>query len=282
VLCIGLWQYQRYRIVTVHYLDLEERSQELSMPQIDKKRLAYLMKKLFANDSFAYVLLGKKPMGTTVYLIPFAQDNLSDFSYSLSNYNLDMYLAWKTWLKYRHHFPNVLFWDENCENSPGLRCIVLVNEKNLDQVIKENLASYQKVLKRDKIDAKSLLEEAKHRPFISNLLKGHWALLGISLGYGSNNAWLFHHKASNYEILPSIWEHELWVNWSKEALEIADTEEEYLLRVYSCPSFVGDPNSEETKKLKQDFLDTRERVLVYFGKEDFLERCLSLLTGYRQ
>jgi hypothetical protein len=55
---------------------------------------------------------------------------------------------------------------------------------------------------------------------------------------------------------------------------------DFYLSHCSCPSFAGDPNSEESLALKTEYLLTKQKVLDYYKNKDFLEATLSLLAGY--
>ena len=70
------------------------------------------------------------------------------------------------------------------------------------------------------------------------------------------------------------------VTFVEESIESDITLTDYYLSLYSCPSFAGDPNSEESLALKTEYLLTKQKVMDYYKGKDFLEATLSLLAGY--
>lgn len=73
------------------------------------------------------------------------------------------------------------------------------------------------------------------------------------------------------------------VSWAcyKNLLPLSAENIETSLFLDSCPSFAGDPYSEESLMLKEDYLLTKEKVVSYYKDKDFLEATLSLLAGFR-
>lgn len=285
VLCSAFlfWQYSEMRKTSVRYLDQQGAEHVLSLTVKDKKRLFSFMRMLFAEDSFAYTLLGPKPVSRACYTKPLPFVDLSMFRDSLKKYERTLRLGWETWSKYRHLFPSVAFWAESSTSDPGWVSILIINEERFNQVVNSNKPDFQDVLHREIVDGFQLLREAKNRSLINEVLGGHQALLGIVLGYGRDNSWEFLERIENgYYPLGCIWDE---VSEQRKPGEIrirpSATDLEGSIALESCPSFSGNPGSEESLALKRDYLETKERVIKYYKGKDFLEATLSLLAGFR-
>ena len=70
LIAILLWQYSQGRTISLQYLDQQGTTHTLMLSVKDRKRLAGLMQKLFAEDSFAYTILGSKPISWETYQNP--------------------------------------------------------------------------------------------------------------------------------------------------------------------------------------------------------------------
>lgn len=46
----------------------------------------------------------------------------------------------------------------------------------------------------------------------------------------------------------------------------------------SCPGFVADNESDETKELRKRYAETREKIFDYYNKKDMVEATLSLFN----
>lgn len=266
---------------SLRFLDQEGTEHVLSLPLKDKKRLFCFVRLLFAEDNFAYTLLGSKPVSWACYKKPFPFVDFSVFCNSWKKYSRTLRLGWKTWLKYRHLFPSVVFWEENSKRHSGWVSILLINEQRFNDVVKNHRQDFQNVLQREITDGFQLLQEAKNRSLMSEILQGHQALLGIVLGYGRDNSWGFLKGCEKRDPLGWVWDEK---NEHKpgeiQACSTATDIESYL-QIQSLPSFAGNPHSEESLALKKDYLLTQQKVIHYYKDKDFLEATLSLLAGFR-
>lgn len=263
--------------VALHFLDKEGKKNTLIIPVQDKEKLLALMQKLFAEDSFAYTILGTKPISWATYQNPFPLSSWEDFFSSFSNENHIFRDGWKTWKKYSHLFPSLL-WTESSEYRPGYISILLVNEEQFKIIVDTYKKDFEEVIQKKFTNGLQLLEEAKSRSLMHNVLKGHQALIGIVLGYGRNNSWKFLEvSCRNRKPLGCVWEEDFsFADELPEGMSLT----EYYLSHCSCPSFSGDPNSEESLALKSEYLLTKQKVLDYYKDKDFLEATLSLLAGH--
>ncbi|MCB1181762.1 MAG: hypothetical protein KDK55_07085 [Chlamydiia bacterium] len=272
------WQYSQNRIISLHYLDQQGTAHSLTLPVKDRKRLAGLMQKLFAENSFAYTILGPKPVSWETYQSPLPLSNWTRFYDSFSEHNRSLRFGWKTWEKYQHLFPSAHLWAENPKCHPGLTSILIVNEDRFNDVVNKNKQDFQEVLHRKIPNGCQLIREAKNRSLMNEVLEGHQGLIGIVLGYGRDNSWKFLEGCKNRVAIGCVWEEE--DDSIEESLELNVNLTDYYLSHYSCPSFAGDPNSAESLELKAEYTLTKQRIIEYYHDKDFLEATLSLLAGY--
>lgn len=276
---ILLWQYNQNRITSLQYLDKDGISHTLTLSVKDKESLAEFMQILFAQSNFAYTLVGSKPLSWENFQNPLPFSNWTSFYDSFSKYHRTVRSGWKTWEKYQHLFPSTYFFAENTPSDRGYTSILMINKDRFNDVVNENKQDFQKVLGRDITDGFQLLEEAKHHSLMHEVLGGHQALLGMVLGYGRDNAWKFHEGCKTRTAIGWVWEEEEYDPLEHEK-ESDNDSPYYQLVHYSCPSFSGDPHSEESKALKKEYLLTKQKILEYYKDKDFLEATLSLLAGY--
>jgi hypothetical protein len=275
---ISFWQYSQSKIISLQYLDQQGLSRSLTLPVKDRKKLAGLMQKLFAENSFAYTILGSKPISWETYQNTLPLSNWTRFYDSFSKHNRTIRSGWKTWEKYQHLFPAASLWAESPKCHPGLITILIVNEERFNQVVDKNKKDFQKVLCREIVDGSQLLREAKNRSLINDILKGHQGLIGIVLGYGRDNSWQFLEGCKNRTAIGWVWGEENGVFAESIDSDISLTD--YYLSHYSCPSFAGDPDSAESLALKAEYRLARQKVMEYYKNKDFLEATLSLLAGH--
>lgn len=280
LIAILIWQYDQNKTVSLQYQDQQGTAHTLMLPVKDRDRLAALMQKLFAQNHFAYTILGSKPVSWENYHNPLPLSNWEDFYYSFSERNRILRSGWKIWKKYQHLFPLAHLWAENSKCYPGSVSIFIVNENCFNDVVNKNKNDFQEVLCRKIVDGSQLIKEAKDRSFINEVLEGHQALIGIVLGYGRDNSWKFLEGCKTRTPIGWVWEGESDSAF-EQFMELDVASADYYLFNYSCPSFAGDPNSAESRELKAEYLLTRQKVLEYYKGKDFLEATLSLLAGYR-
>ena len=273
------WQYTQSRPISLQYLDHQGITHNLILSIKDRKKLSGLMQKLFAEDSFAYTILGSKPVAWETYQNPLPLSNWRRFYDSFSEHNRTLRAGWKTWEKYQHLFPTAHLWAECPKCYPGSVSILIVNEDRFNDVVKKNKKDFQEVLCREIIDGFQLIREAKNRSLMNDVLEGHQGLIGIVLGYGRNNSWQFLEGCNNRTPIGWVWGEEDCY-FSEESKESDGSLTDYFLSHYSCPSFAGNPNSAESLELKSEYILAKQRVMKYYKGKDFLEATLSLLAGH--
>lgn len=102
-LCMGM------QPTAVQFLDRKGKEHTLQLSVRERKRLLGLMRCLFAEDSFAYTLLGSKPVSWACYVKPLPFVDFSLFLDSWKRYSRTLRLGWEVWSKHRHVFPFLRF-----------------------------------------------------------------------------------------------------------------------------------------------------------------------------
>jgi len=276
-----VWNYSQSETTLLKYQDQQGTTHTLNLSVRDRTRLTGLMQKLFAQGSFAYPLLGTKPLSWETYQNPFPLSSWTNFYDAFSEHSRTLRYGWQTWEKYQHLFPSAPLWIESPECYPGAISIFIVNQDYFNNVVKQNKEEFETVLGREIKDGSQLLEEAKNHSLTSEVLQGHQGLIGTVLGYGRNNSWKFLEGCENRMAIGCVWGEEEESVFAEEVTSSDIPLTEYYLSLYSCPSFAGDADSEESLALKKEYILTRLRVLDYYKEKDFLEATLSLLAGYR-
>jgi hypothetical protein len=250
------------------------------MSRREARRLDYFFRKLMIKQPFAFTLIGSKPVSMTSF-----RNSLTPFSPS----NYRFVLGRRTWEKYKHHFiqGKIRYWTEKDLSMEGISLIVIADFEQLNEIVHEHQQDFEEVLSEGNLD--KLLQI---RPFFSKALQNHDALIGMVLGFGKKNSWLYHRKFKDYfkwkieekldssRHLPSIWggviEQQARNLFMKSWTLRTWTAEDMIL-----PSLVGDPDSEESKLLKQKYLTTREALIAFYKDKPFLEATLSLFLSDR-
>ena len=272
-----------YRPVLVRICgNTPEESFAISMPYADKRRLESFFRYHCLVENWIYTLAGAKPVTFSCIHKPFTSELF--FWYDpltwVSWYEGEARTReWKTWRRYQHYFLKSRFHifescDPQWKNSIAL---VLVDSYQLDRALREWKQDFQRILQKDRIDANELLLEAQTRPFLSEVLKNHDALIGIILGFGRENAWAFFNNDHKKAPLSSVWGEELMQEMltkqnGKGIFDPWDLDHLYF------PGFGADLSSDETIRLKRIYQETRNQIVRYYSGRDFLEATLSLLA----
>jgi hypothetical protein len=229
-------------------------STAIRMTRREAKRLEYFFQQILIKEPFAYTLAGVKP--ASIY----GFENRFTF---LSPSNARFVLGWKTFEKYKCYFDSekIDCWVESSWTEEGAKdLLVIVDRRKLNEIFDLN-----------NIDFERNSQTLTSKPLFAKGLQRHDALIGIALGYGKKNAWLYYDKFHDYENwtleqkldesnhLPLIWDRKMI---EKQALKIwfkSLTFQSLALEDLGVPSFVGDPVSEESLQLKRDYLATKKR-----------------------
>lgn len=258
-----IWHLSGYRNVRVGTL-----SGEIYIPSRDVQRLEYLFRELIIYNSVGYTLIGNKPTSFESFSKPSFEWDLVGLWHAFSLSNLKKYHAWKTWQKYAHLFNkgDVLIWSEPSPWIKNGELIVVASQKQLKRARQENQEDF------------ASLQNLEPQALFRECLLSHEGLLGILLGYGRTNAWLFYEN--NHFLLKPIFSDELneLFKTTKAALNFTfgwPTVE--MAEILMFPNFMADINTEETKRLRSDYIQTRQKILDYYQGKDFLEATFQLM-----
>lgn len=315
---LGLWLlfFQKQPELPHSHIGQDVSSILKAMPKNDRENLEYFFREMIHTDCFGYVLFGEKPMalGSLVRKInPFAcfwekepQKAESTAEYSprlfekffwyfndaISPRRYKCNKGYETWKKYEKIFPMNRFtiFCENHHHVGGENLtIILVNNSSFIQMVREHRDDFKAILNKE-ADGEALLKEGSLKPLLSEVLMDHDGLIGIMLGYGRDNAFLFHQKyqiasCADTEQLGSAWTDEETAIFSKQLESISWMSEHITgshlkdLELISLPGFRADPSSSETQSLRRHYLKTRQAIIDYYKDKDFLEATLKILTS---
>ena len=268
------------------------------MPQRDRKNLEYFFRVCIVWDEFGYVLLGEKPMAfSTVdrFLSPWRSWN--DFLYVISPRRIKFQKGFETWRKYEKQLKMKQF--VMCYEIDGNELLfTLINKRKFVQTIDQHKKEFKEILPNVEQEdlGQTLLEQAKNgQALLKAALCSHDLLIGILLGYGRNNASLYCQRSqlSDDKIEEFNRQHNLGCLWEEEDEELnlkmskeINWMSAYItgshlknIEIVNYPHFIGVLKSEETKRLKSQYKETRNKIIQYYKGKDFLEATLELLAS---
>jgi hypothetical protein len=239
----------------------------------EKQDLTFFIDQVISRDQYPYTLVGYKPMSICNVIIEDTEDLLNGCRESFKKPRQQMlrrgYLAWE---KYQSFFPRKKY---TLVVYPflgkGRREIALICPKLCCAAIQEHLADFQKIL-RKAYTSKEVLEiltHPQHDDFYTII--DHTRLMGILLGFGRNNAYLY----------------EQYRGGGSRSGMGSKLSKEYPLEMFSnewpwpgallSPNFACDPNTEETQQLKKHYQKASRIVHWTYFLRNKLEVTLALL-----
>lgn len=294
--------------VALIFLFLQGRQQTLSireklenLSKEEQKTLEFFFRSFYSPDSFGYTLFGDKPLSVTIYAIPKNEPSPEDSIDSVLNIyhpeNLRKYCGWEIWKKNQNLFPMQKYAFVESKNfvEGEFTAILFINKKEFLKVVDENLNDFRKVLERE-ITPESLLDEVLNSENVfGHVLKNHQGLIGTLLGYGRNNAWLFHRREKLFSCFekqsPLLGRARLDFKLSES---FPRREYDYLKSVLKpfddrgildfnplllgLPNFAADLQTQETKLLKVKYENQYREIVHHFDKGNFLETTLTWMT----
>ena len=260
-------------------------------------------------ESYAYVLLGDKPMSICHYpkleiykngkIMPFYEIGHSIY-YTYHPRSKKIKKGWKVFKRY---IPSLL--SSNFLVKKENNYILFINKKNFIKTISLNLEDFQSVL-GNTITPENIYQRCqKGENLYKSILKGHEGLFGTLLGFGRNNAWTYHERDGlrkeiengNYspEVLKKKKEEYKKINdklacfceidapfyLEKEedfsSHEILDIYGKYFPNSLSLPEFVCDKEDPETLHLTQTYESNKNYIIQYYIDNNFLTGTLKAL-----
>lgn len=266
---LGFWAYNREKTVKLNIPNQNGNILVLEISNKDCNRLDFFFRKLVSQECFGYTLMGSKPLSFGIYIRPLVCSKYSPRPIFFEN--LKMIRGWKTWKKYEKQLPLSRF-SIVCEKSPyvsDVNFLFLIDKIKAQQIIEAHRNDFLEILG----EVPSIEDLLATNAFLSKGLKKHEYLFGMFLGYGSANSWLFHNR--KFDILKPVWDEAILEIESEKREKLGESLEVSLM----LPSFMADSDSEETKHLRADFTQTKQKIIDYYQGKDFLEATLSLLIG---
>ena len=209
----------------------------------------------FYKSTFGYTIFGEKPMSLDVIDVerppldnPIYKENI------LLQLDYRRKQGWDVWKKY---FQDVYLEDFSIisyQNSyPGSIDIAIINHRLFLNVIDNNLAEFQEVLKQ-KINSIEILKEyIKGEGEVFDLINNHDGLLGILLGYGKENSWKY---VKGEKLSPSF---------DPSNINFKD------LSNILPPFFGVSKESRESEQIVESYAKQRKKINEIYQKENFLE-----------
>lgn len=273
-------------------------SGEIFIPRRDVKRLEYLFRDLVVYNSAGYTLFGNKPVSFECFTKPRFEWDFLYLWHTFFPSNIKKYRAWNTWRKYEHLFnrdSSILIWSQSSPWVKNGELILIANKKQLECVLKENWEDFASAFIAIDIKNREAVSMSFRSDFsedwekyelilrdpkilVREALLHHEGLVGILLGYGKKNAWLFHEN--NHAKLKPVFSDEIHQLFTckKAVLNFTlgwpDVE---LSKILMFPNFMADMDTEETKHLKSEYLHTRRKILDYYQNKNFLEATFQML-----
>lgn len=245
---------------------------------------AFLNKLLFYDD-FSYVLFGNKPLAYTSFSksLPL---NISHDGASFAHLTLKK--GAEVFKKYQRCFSSQKFLTQIHENEDDL-ILILINKKNFRRTFNKYKKDFQQILGAS-ITNKRLLSIIMKNEDFGDAINNHEALLGILLGYGRDNAWMFHHKKlilrklRSFDI--SLREHGLLekeiANINEQLKPFSDevAEKSSALKKVdvSLPHFMAILNSEETQQLKKKYENDRKKIKKNLADQNTIDAILNRIN----
>lgn len=270
------------------------------MPLKDKRRLDYLFREVCFRNAWAYTLLGSKPMSIHQYTKPSAAlwqmisnpefievltqclwpPDISALINLLNPEQLRIKNGWKTLEKYSKKLSITRFFLFTSISSDNKTVVLgLVDKVKLVDTVLRYKEDFQDLLEVSQVEPKELLDDIKLNTFLKAIHDDQ--SIGTLLGFGRNNALLFN-KYRVMKVDPKdrpmvgIWQELENEHLEKVAQKNQSTKSWCLFDLF-YPTFVCDPHSEETAKLKETYRKEREGIITYYQEKDIVEGTLSLL-----
>jgi hypothetical protein len=253
-----------------------------SIPSEDLEVLKEFFRDLLFLQGFAYTLFGDKPVSIENY----DRDNPQKpdvFATSCKGYT-----AWK---KYAHLFPQehyiFVFHEPTGKETYEM---TLINKKAFLHMVDEHKNKFLALL-GPAITAEKLLSQLiQNGCFENTAIKNREDLIGILLGYGENNASLFQRRSEIAGRIASLKKKDTtptagYCSTEDELkalnahLRPFSNEQRKLLRYMHLPSFVADPNHQETMQLKKKYMQQRKQITQHFSHKDVLEVVFERLSS---
>lgn len=267
------------------------KSIEEVIPQDDRDKLEYFFWNLVACNHFGYTLFGDKPISLAGYFCKTPLGNIllgqlpaDEFPQLLS-----------IWQKYAVNFPSKRFiLIDEPQSNPDLREFVIINKAAFIKTVDENIMLFKKILGKN-ISARKLLNQLEQpNANLHTILHSHEGLLGILLGYGVHNAFLYHRRDKilqnlrmekipldlqiSLASLPNYAKLEKKLEFLWAHLKFCG-DHHYLPLIIGSVHFVGDHSNQETLDLMEKYQKLRGHLSSQYADRCFLLHTLQQLIS---
>lgn len=268
---VTLWGFYQTRVVII--IDqYNGRKTTINMSRWEAGFLESFFRHSICCDQWGYTLFGCKPL---------AFSGKSRFFSSLASILPPEYCmrkGWKVLQKLHLSHPNFAIWSEKASWSKNVDCIYIAHRKSISEVLRLYNQDFCELAHHDYIDADELFQNIPKHSLMRDKLNQNETLLGILLGYGRDNSYLFCNKMVNHKDL-NIWDQEIEQPIIKRCFKKLITFRDPEISDMLFPQFIGNKNSEETSTLKHRYLEVRQKIIDYYYGKSFLETTLSLLIN---
>ncbi len=279
--CLAFVVFERNQYNVVSHKELLIVREKLKILNLQERQdLAFVIGQVIMWDHYPYTLIGYKPMSICNVVVEDTEDLLDGCRESFKNPRKQMlkrgYLIWE---KYQSFFPRKKHVLINYSfQGKGRREIALICSKLCMTTIEEHLDDFQEILGKSHTSEEvfKILTYPEHDDFYRII--DHTRLVGILLGFGRNNAYLYEQHQGG--VSRSKTRHQ----WSREyPLQMFSNEWPLLgtwpwLGALLSPNFACDPTTEETQQLKKHYQKAHKIVRWTYFLRNSLEVTLALLT----
>jgi len=288
------------------YADTDVVSELKQIPEQEQNYLEAFLRHLLFDEQAAYVLFGDKSMG--IYGFNEIEDwhfeneiiDIAGFIFHVCHpLTQKIKKGWHVWKKYQHLFPegNFLISDTKFPFSKTFHVIVMINRKEFVKKFKAHEDEFKSIMGKE-ITAHALIQKyMKEKENFYTVLDDHDGLLGILLGYGRKNAFLFNRRNQI--------DHRFWVPhffsltdrskkpsenfqtveqealWLKKKLQVFPRSKKYIPHIHKVnlqlPRFMANFDLNETHEIEKKFLNQRHSILQKYKDGEFLQITLQQL-----
>lgn len=241
--------------------------------------LGSFLRVLLFSDDFSYLLFGSKPVAATGFEksppFRFSRSYLSRSDFEI-NKGLELFKKNQDFFSSKEIFVRISEDEED-------HFVLMINKENLLRTLREHIKDFQQVLGPE-TTVERLFNQIIENEHLADVIKQHHALLGILLGYGRENAWLFHEK---HAITLKMREFEPPLKKDDDALRKLFDEIDQMTTFFSeeshewkyvltsprihLPHFMADPTGPDTKKLKEQYGKERAAMRKRFSEQGHIE-----------
>lgn len=251
-----------------------------AIPLKDRSRLEAFFRILMLKEGGGYVLFGSKPAAFTTFSIP---QNPSLGLYQILKYEHENMLikeGWTTWEKYSDLFRSEQFVLKGQRINKDQFEVFLINKKRFKETIDINLKEFQSILGNEIFSSDLLERYLTNDQSLFHHVHEHHALLGMLLGFGVRNSRMFHETTQlRFEDPNAFGRHPLKKIqlpskiFCQHSLKSVFKEKNHrkCYKFLYLPYFLADTNSEETKKLQDQYRKQQREIHQVYSEGNFLE-----------